>query len=111
MARERSTSVRYDRKKHCFVGLNETIRSQLKTGYEGVNIDAELEKMKLWLESDKGKERIGNINFIMNWLNNARTYSATSESAPESPLQEFLDIYRKELWKNWEHVLLMNTMH
>src|SRR3546814_5457075 len=41
------------------------------TLFRSVNVEQEVKKMCLWLTSEKGLRRKGNIGFILNWLNNA----------------------------------------
>lgn len=108
MSKDKHT-IYFDRDNSCFVGLDDSIKKELSSAYKNIDIDAELSKMVLWLNSPKGLRRKGNIGFITNWLNNA------SPSMPKklftSPIEDLLESYRMDLWKNCEHLLTMNTKH
>jgi hypothetical protein len=100
------SSVYFDREKHSFVGLTDDVKSRLKLWYPLVNIEVELMKMEDWLLSDKGKGRKGSITFITNWLSKVYIKPVeTSEGPILSPEQKN---YLKDLWKNREHILMMN---
>lgn len=93
------------------MGVDDAVKKQLSDTYKGVDVNAELGKMGLWLSSSKGKKRSGNIAFIMNWLNNA-----TPSSGADSPceilddsLRPIFHEYLQGLWKNREHILEINT--
>jgi hypothetical protein len=117
VAKEKSTSVYFDREKLQFVGFEDAQLKQLKETYKGVDVDSELKKMSLWLTSPKGKKRKGNIGFILNWLNKASP-SASSPTVNEeldpyvldSPLKPLLLDYLKDLWKGREHILEFNKI-
>lgn len=111
MAKDKSTSVYFDREKLQFVNLEDACLKQLKETYQGVNVDSELKKMGLWLASPKGNKRKGNIGFIINWLNNASPSTTQALQEPleqESSLRPYLNEYLKELWKGREHILELN---
>jgi|ERR1700690_79432 len=110
MAREKHVSVYFDRDKLKFIGLDATIKKSLKNMYCDVDLEKELAKMELWLSSDRGKRRIGNLAFIAHWLSNATTALATKDQQTEriSPVISLLTDYLKDLWKNREHILKMN---
>ena len=115
MAKEKHASVYYDREASKFRGLDSHILKQLEETYAGINILGELNKMGLWLMSDKGKKRKGNIGFIMNWLNNATPMPpSTSEHMDiiqsDSPLGHLVRDYLVDLWKDKEHILEFNTI-
>lgn len=115
MAKDKRTSVYFDREKLEFVGLDDVVKKQLIETYQGIDLDRELNKMKIWLGSSKGKDRKGTIGFIMNWLQNA-TPSIPHVSIDldlmesDSPLGLLLQDYRKDLWKNRENILEFNTI-
>lgn len=115
VAKGNRASVFFDREKRAFVGLDADSKKQLTDTYKGVDVDAELSKMGLWLLSQKGAKRKGNLGFIINWLNNA------SPKAPsiveqlnmleiDTPLGQLYLDYRKGLWKGREHILEFNTI-
>lgn len=120
MAKGKRISVYFDRQANSFAGLEDVDTKRLKETYKGVDVDKELNKMALWLSSSKGKNRVGNMAFILHWLDNATpsvnqlSYSTSSNDL--SPVQNetflnpvFLD-YLEELWKNNEHLLALNRM-
>ena len=93
------------------MGVDDAVKKQLSDTYKGVDVNAELLRMKLWLSSEKGKKRRGNIAFIMNWLNNASS-SSVAESTCEildDSLRPIFHEYLQDLWKNREHILEINT--
>lgn len=93
------------------MGIDDAVKKQLSDTYKGVDVNSELVRMKLWLSSEKGKKRRGNIAFIMNWLNNA-TPSSVAESTCEildDSLRPIFHEYLQDLWKNREHILEINT--
>jgi len=110
MAKDSGTSVHFDRENFEFVGLDESKLKQLKSSYFNTDVDAELKKMKFWLQSPKGKSVKGTISFIANWLSKALPSKTAHIEAPESdtPLQPYLDEYLKDLWKNREHIIHLN---
>ncbi len=113
MAKEKRASVYFDRETLSFVGITEPIKTQLSDVYPKVDIDKELIKMSLWLQSPKGKKYRANINFVMSWLSNACPSQQNGEQyyigSPNSPLVELVNEYLKELWKDSEHILEFNT--
>lgn len=115
MAKDKRTSVYYDREAENFRGIDSQILKQLEETYEGINIDAELKKMGVWLMSEKGKRRKGNIGFILNWLNNATPMPPTTTEhldlmQSDSPLGHLVREYLMDLWKDKEHILSFNTI-
>lgn len=117
MAKDNRTFVYFDRDKLVFVGLEDAQIKQLKETYKGIDVDVELKKMGLWLLSQKGSKRRGNIGFILNWLNNSRpqgTPPSTTEQfnlyEVDSPLRPLLQEYLKDLWKGREHILEFNKI-
>jgi hypothetical protein len=108
-------SVHFDRQCNSFVGLDSQVLVQLRETFVGVDIDQELKKMCIWLQSDKGKRRKGNIGFIMNWLNNATPMPPTDAEhlnlmQSQSPLGHLVRSYLQELWKDREHIFELNTI-
>ena len=98
-------AVYFDRKAREFIGID-AIKPELQRAYKGIDVEAELAKMKIWLLSPRGKNRKGTIGFIANWLNNASTSTVFKEPVEvDSALIDLLEDYRKGLWKNCEHLL------
>jgi hypothetical protein len=97
-----------------FVGLEGIVLDQLRDTFKDIDVTTELKKMGLWLTSAKGRKRVGNIGFILNWLQNSSP--STSNAAQldlfdaNSPLRPYLLQYCKELWKDREHILEINTI-
>ncbi len=114
MAKDKSTSVHFDREKLYFVGLEEAHIKQLKDSYKGVDVESELKKMGLWLLSAKGKSRKGNLGFIINWLNNAVPSVPAIEEPisleEDTPLRPYMNDYLRDLWKGKEHILEFNKI-
>lgn len=115
MAKDKRTSVYFDREANKFRGLDPQIFTQLEETYGGINIEAEIKKMGLWLLTEKGLRRKGNIGFILNWLNNATPMPPTTTEhldliQSESPLGCLVREYLMDLWKDKEHILEFNTI-
>lgn len=116
MAKEKRTSVYFDRDKRTFIGLEDAHIQQLKETYKGIDVQSELKKMGLWLISEKGNKRKGNIGFILNWLNNASPSTAPSINEQfdlmeqDTPLRPLIQEYLKDLWKGREHILEFNKI-
>ncbi len=116
VAKDKRTSVYFDREKLTFVGLDKAQIKQLKDTYKGIDVDSELKKMGLWLTSSKGNKRKGNIGFILNWLNNASPETTAKINQQldlyevDSPLRPLLQEYLQDLWKDREHILEFNTI-
>jgi hypothetical protein len=114
MAKDKRSSVYFDRSTLEFVGIDQERLSQLKKSFPGLNIEQELGKMKVWL-TFKGITRTGNMAFILNWLGKASSNSApvnnqgTTSTALDTPLANLLRDYLKDLWKDREHILEFNT--
>ncbi len=102
--------VYFDRITSKFNIPEETLE-QLKHTYKGIDVAQELNKMALWLSSSKGLRRKGNIAFIMNWLGNATPMLQTIERTDpiDTTLEPIMNEYRKDLWKEREHILEFNT--
>jgi hypothetical protein len=120
LAKDKRTSVYFDHENKTFVGLQATELQQLKETYKDVDVDKEINKMVLWLSSNKGKNRAGKMAFILHWLDNAKPSvnqsSYSNNSSDLSPVQNetllnpvFLT-YLEGLWKNNEHLLALNRM-
>lgn len=114
MAKEKHASVFFDRESKKFKGIDIQILKQLEDTYDGIDVNKELNKMGLWLLSDKGKRRAGNIGFILHWLNNATPMPPTVTEKHElmqskSPLGLAVREYLLGLWKDKEHLLNFNT--
>ena len=115
MAKDKHVSVYFDRDTLQFTGLTDAIKKQLEESYKGIDLQAELSKMGLWLMSSKGNRRTGNIGFIMNWLNNASPKPPSVNEQldlmqADNPLRPLLNEYLEGLWKNREHILAFNTI-
>lgn len=100
-----------------FVGLTEAHIEKLKQVYKGVNVEAELMKMSVWLAGPKGEKRVGTIAFILNWLSNAMPIESRPPNSEQlafledgSPLRPFMLEYLEDLWKGREHLLQFNTI-
>lgn len=106
MRKESHTSVYYDRDAQSFVGLD---INKLKETFKSVDIDQELKKMELWLQSSKGKRRKGNLNFIISWLSKISPRKYVQLEMFDSSLLPYLDNYLEDLWKNRQHILEFNT--
>lgn len=120
MAKDKRTSVYFNHEDNTFCNLKDVDIKRLKETYKGVDVDKELNKMVFWLSSPKGKKRVGNIAFILHWLDNAKpsVNQLSHSNMPDdfTPAQNetflnpvFLD-YLEELWKNNEHLLALNRM-
>ncbi len=115
MVKDKNTSVFFDRESNKFRGIDPEILRQLNETYEGVDIAKEIKKMELWLLTEKGKRRKGNIGFILNWLNNATPMPPTTTEEldliqSDSPLGHLVRNYLVDLWKDKEHILEFNTI-
>ncbi len=109
VAKEKRTSVYFDRDKSQFANVDEALIGRLKDMYPGINVSLELKKMCLWLLSPKGLKSKGTINFITNWLGNAPVTKTTEpEIELDTPLRPELNAYLKELWKGKEYLLTIN---
>ena len=104
-------SIYFDRETHKFVGLDDSMMSQLKETFRPLDVDAELRKMVIWLQTAKGNRRSGNMSFIYNWLCRTQT-SHTVESLEEldTTLRPYLNKYLEEVWKRAENVLAFNQI-
>lgn len=115
MVKDNRDSVYYDREAKKFYGLDSKVLKQLEETYEGIKVSAELNKMTLWLESEKGKKRKGSIGFILNWLNNATPMPPTQSEhfdmiQSSSPLGLLVREYLIGLWEKSENILEFNTI-
>lgn len=114
MAKGKSASVNFDRKTNSFIGIEQAVMTQLIETYEGIDVRKELGKMSLWLMSDKGIKRKGEIGFILNWLNNAKPSFGTNSQLDliesDTPLGHLLKDYLEDLWKNSEHIHQLNKI-
>lgn len=104
MSRDKG-SVYFDRTLNEFIGIENVINS-LKDAYPDKDINVELCKMKVWLLSSKGKRRKGNLQFIMNWLGNAKNNVTKPERIS---LDELKLEYLEEIWSKSHHLLVLNT--
>lgn len=100
-------AVKFDRHKCEFVGLDDKILGLLRKTYPGVDIDKELKSMSLWL-MDKGKDTVGTLQFIKNWLN--RSHIRVVDVPVQSSLDNFYEDYVKDIWKKADHIISLNRM-
>lgn len=114
MAKDERASIYFDRQSMRFEGLTAPVLSKLKESYNHIDVEAELEKMSFWLLSSKGKKRRGTINFVLNWLKSASAAKSSAKqihlACDSGPLTPYLESYRKELWKDREHILRLNCL-
>lgn len=107
-----ASSIFFDRTTREFVGLTYEIKQELLRVYKEIDLDAELMKMKIWLESSKGKQHKGTIQFISNWLNNssanARWINRDTLQELDASITNLLNDYLNDLWKNKTHILELN---
>ena len=108
-------SVYFDHTTKQFNGLTQAVHKSLHERFPDIDIDIELIKMIDWLQSDKGKRRIGNIGFIINWLNNASPVKLSVDEGlqimySDETLSPLYQDYLKELWKDREHILQLNMI-
>lgn len=112
MAKEKRVTVYFDRETEEFVGLTPLRMNELMQAFPGINITVELMCMKEWLVTDAGKDRVGTMLFILNWLKRSKA------SNPPSPvpdnvdpiLQPLVSEYLVELWQKNRNLLEMNMM-
>jgi hypothetical protein len=107
------SDIYFDRESHQFVGINDLTMKKIQEAYPKKDIQGELNKMKLWLMSDKGKTRKGALAFIMNWLGNAPDVICKVSEAPKAHdevIQAPLGKYLNKLWKKNERLLQSNTL-
>jgi hypothetical protein len=113
VTKDKHTNIYFDRDKLQFVGLSPEQILQLKDTFPSINFDFELKKMGIWLCSRKGKNRKGDLGFILHWLSNASPSYTTPTmeifEEIESPIRPFLDLYLQDLWKGREELLLLNA--
>jgi len=101
--------VYFDRVTRQFSGLTVEVIARLKLLFPHVNINVEIMKMELWLDSEKGSNRKGSFQFITNWL--SKTYTRPQESSEDPSFSPEQNNYLKDLWNNREHILSMNQRH
>lgn len=103
-------SVFFDRSKNEFAGLTKEVMQSLEKTFPDVNLSIEFDRMKIWLTtSPKAKTYKGTMPFIMRWLTNKTQRDHPQESKPEGELETLMQEYLKDLWKNREHILMMNS--
>lgn len=110
MAKDKPTSILFDRRKHQFSGLDDQKLAEIKQAFPGVDVNSELRKMILWLMSPNGLKRKGDINFVLSWLSRVIPKVMPAEDNPEvrTALDPYFDEYLDELWKGREHILALN---
>jgi len=96
--------IQFNRETLEFEGLTEEIKKQVMQLYPHLDLENELTRMKGWLLS-KGKARKGTYAFILNWLGNAQP----KEQKAPNVLDSSYTAYLKELWRNREHILEINS--
>ncbi len=89
----------FDRDSDEFVGLD--VQALMKS-FPRVDVNRELQLMRAWLMSSKGKDRKGTTQFICRWLS-----KSPSDHIPASIPHAYLG----ELWKGNESLLAMNVLH
>lgn len=93
----------------CFKGVTNELLANFRADYPLVNVDRELAKMALWMQSTKGNRCKGTIGFITNWLSRAHPDEHKTMPQESTELSPYLDDYDREyVWKDREHILLMN---
>jgi hypothetical protein len=107
MAKGKKNLVHFDRQNNCFVGIDPACMEELRKQYPEKDVHMELIKMKNWLLTPKGKDLVGSINFIRNWL--SKTFENKPAIEYDTPLRPLLNDYLKDLWKGREHILELNT--
>ncbi len=116
VAKDKSTSVYFDRENLTFVGLTEAHIKKLQETYKSLDVSVELKKMELWLTSSKGKTRKGSIGFILNWLNNASPQGSVPSTSEQLDLNycpvlgSVMQEYLRDLWKGREHIFELNMI-
>jgi len=74
--RDDTNSVFFNRTTSEFENLNEERMSKLRRAYPCTDIEAELVKIKLWLEENpKGKRRKGTWKFVLDWFSRSSEYA------------------------------------
>lgn len=105
MGKRTSTNVYYDRNTFSFTGITYELYERLSDTFPGIDIDHELKKMTLWLDTSAGKKRIGNLQFILGWLNRAyRSIVAVKPIEPKPKIIKEFSEHQNELWKNCEEI-------
>jgi hypothetical protein len=109
MGKRSSNYIYYDRKYSAFVNLTPEIIQRLKDTYPGVDVEHELNKMTLWLESSVGIKRVGNINFISSWLNRAYRQIPVSIKEKQEPSNiskafKKFESHLDKVWANFDEV-------
>lgn len=103
--------IYYDRNLNKFIGLDDKEFAKLERAFPGIDIEAELNKMGLWLNSSKGKRRIGSISFILNWLRNVgKTLAPVRDHTRSTSMVSLINDYLEDLWKNRQHILEFNQI-
>jgi len=99
--------MHFDREKGEFIGLDDKIRAQLNKSYPDKDIDGELKKMAVWLQSPRGKKHKGALSFVTKWLDNANVNRMYIKETPAPPK---MNNYLEKLWKNCSHLLEFNQI-
>ena len=115
MATDKRSSVYFDRETNRFVGLDPQILKQLNEFYDGINVDAEIKKMCIWLSGEKSKDKAGSIGFILNWLDKATPMPPTTTEhldlmQSNSPLGTLVREYCWDICKNQAEIYKYNTI-
>jgi hypothetical protein len=112
VAKDQRVSVYFDRETCEFVGLTPVKINELMQNFPGINIQIELLCIKEWLQTPAGKDRVGTMLFILNWLKRCQAAQPPTP-IPEcvNPvLQPFVTQYLVEMWQNHQSLLQMNSM-
>lgn len=91
--------ISFNRTKGSFEGLTDQVLSDLSSRYSNVDVDRELERMRIWLLSEKGKRRAGTLSFIESWLGRAPETKKIVDEIVPAEIQGYLTQYLIELWK------------
>lgn len=104
--------IYYDRETHHFVGLTDELIKELESIHIGVDVKRELKKMGLWLLEHKARK--GSLQFINRWLSKVPPDPAYCVKfaicEADGPLAKTLKTYLEELWKNREHLFIINSI-
>lgn len=107
-------SVSFNRKTLRFDGITNEMMDSFKSIYRDVDIQNEINKMCLWMQSDKGLNRKGSLSFITSWLQRAKPVTESKETLPfdgNPKMNSLLNNYLEDLWKDCRHILEFNTIY
>lgn len=91
------------------MGITESKLAELKGAFPHVDVETELKKMTLWLQSPNGSKRKGGMNFILNWLNRSKAQvKPITEDTEDPSLRPLIDEYLEDLWEPCKHIIDLN---